>query len=125
MTGRYFRLIVRIEELSGVSRRLGGSVSEDVLLRQTVHVALECRATETRPTDGASRRSHFPLIAYYPDSIAVPPRVVVRYAVDAHADIRIDVAYQIVTVFHQTLDDRGAVYLVHLVVYLSRSGRPV
>jgi hypothetical protein len=45
--------------------------------------------------------------------------------IDTHADVGIDVSYEIVTVFHETLDERGAVDLVYLVMHVSRSRRAV
>lgn len=74
-----------------------------------------------------SRRllSHLPLITHQAHANAAPRGVVVRFAVNTHADIGIDVSHQIITVFHETFDDGGAIDLMDLVMDLGRSRRPV
>ena len=45
--------------------------------------------------------------------------------VDTHAEVGVDMPYEIVTVLDQTFDDRGAVDLVYLIMHVGRSRRAV
>ena len=51
--------------------------------------------------------------------------VVMWDPIDTHADVGIDVSHEIVTVFHQTLDEWSAVDLVYFVMHVSWSRRAV
>lgn len=65
-------------------------------------------------------RAHFPLITHEADSIAPTSWIIVLQAVNAHANVGVDVADEIITVFDSALDDRCAIDLVHFVVHHGR-----
>ena len=69
----------------------------------------------------SSPRPHIPLITHHANTVALPSRIVMRYPIDTQADIRIDMAGEVVTVLHQAFDDRCAVHLMNFIVDLSRS----
>ena len=71
------------------------------------------------------RRAHLPLIPHETNPIAPSTWVVVLQSVDAHADIRIHVAHQVVTMLGEAFDDRCAVDLMDFVMHHSRSRRPI